>query len=176
MEKNIYVVVSQSGTLTSKLVSRCTHSKFCHVSISLDEGLCTLYSFGRRHKYTPLFGGYIKESPEEGVVKKFLNKEIVVLRFSVSEEMFAEIGAHLDDMYENRKMYKYNYLGAFLSIFRKNYEKKNKYYCSQFVREVLLKFHVCEKDEMPSKAIYPRDFLSAFADKIIYQGPFAKII
>lgn len=176
MEKFIYVVVSQSGTLTSKLVSKCTHSKFCHVSVSLDEDLRTMYSFGRRHKYTPLFGGYIKESPTEGVVKKFLNKEIVVLRFAVEEEVFAQIGAYLDEMYENRKAYKYNYLGAILSVFRKNYEKKNKYYCSQFVREVLVKFNVCEEDDMPTKVIYPRDFLSSFADKISYRGPFAKLV
>ncbi len=176
MEKNIYVVVSQSGTLTSKLVSKCTHSKFCHVSISLDEGLHTMYSFGRRHKYTPWFGGYVKESPDTGIVKKFLNKEIAVLRFSVEEDRFAKVQAYLEDMYRNRKVYKYNYLGAFLSVFHKNYQKKNKFYCSQFVRDVLLKFNVCQEEDMPKGVIFPRDFLSAFAEKIIYRGRFTTLL
>lgn len=171
MKKNIYVVVSQSGTLTSKLVSKCTRSKFCHVSISLDEGLHTMYSFGRRHKFTPLFGGYIKETIGGGYN---LNGEIAVLAFSVEEEQFFKIQTYLEDMYRNRKVYKYNYIGAILSVFHKNYQKENKFYCSQFVREVLLKFGVCEKEDMPQKVVYPRDFLSAFAENIIYLGQFAK--
>ncbi len=168
-EKYIYVVISQTGTLMSKVIQGSTKSKYCHSSISLQPSLETMYSFGRRYMFTPLFGGYIKESPDGGIFKRYPKTEVVVLRFLVTEKCYAEIKTYLEEMYENKKRHKYNYIGAFLATFGKKFHRKRNFYCSEFVRDTLLKFEVCPKNSMP-EVVIPSDFLKAFDDKKVYSG------
>ena len=46
----IYVVLSDSGSVVSKLLRLFTKAKYNHVSLSLREDLSEMYSFGRRWK------------------------------------------------------------------------------------------------------------------------------
>ena len=50
MEKKIYIVLSQTGAITSKFLQMFTHDKYNHVSISLMPTLEKMYSeFGSTH-------------------------------------------------------------------------------------------------------------------------------
>ena len=49
--KNVYVVVSQSGTMPSRVLRKITGAPYNHVSVSLRADLKQMYSFGRRYKY-----------------------------------------------------------------------------------------------------------------------------
>ncbi len=167
--KYVYVVVSQTGTGISRVIQKLTKEKYCHSSISLDASLLTMYSFGRRYKNTPLFGGFIRESIREGVFQRYPNTEIVVLRFLIEENKYNELQSYLESTYQDKKRYGYNYLGAFFALFHKKVRRKRKRYCSEFVRETLLKFAICQENELP-EVVRPMDFLSIFADKVIYQG------
>ncbi len=166
--KYLYVVVSQTGTIISKIIQRATKAKFCHVSVSLEKNLGTMYSFGRRYAYTPLFGGFVQETPQSGVFKRYPKTEAVILAFPLSEQAYAQICLRLREMYEDEKRWKYNYLGAILAGIRKRHSKKGKYYCSEFVRELLLRYHVTE-EELPA-VMRPTDFLSIFKENRIYEG------
>ncbi len=168
-EKYIYLVVSETGTWTSKLVRAFTKTKYCHVSVSLDKSLETMYAFGRRLIWTPLFGGFIKESPTTGVFKRFPKTDMVLLRFSISEAQAVAIKTRLEDLYAQKKKYKYNYIGAFLATFRKPFPRKRKYYCSEFVQALLEEFLVCPVGALP-KVVYPEDFIKLFPDEVIYRG------
>lgn len=48
-----------------------THAEYCHASISLDERLEEMYSFGRVNPYNPFWGGYVRESPDYGMISNF---------------------------------------------------------------------------------------------------------
>ena len=54
--KKVYFIVTHTGTTLSKIIKFYTKKEYSHVSISLDEGLNQMYSFGRKHAYNPFFG------------------------------------------------------------------------------------------------------------------------
>lgn len=45
--KKIYIILTYSGTILSRLIKVYTREKYCHVSVALDENLNEMYSFGR---------------------------------------------------------------------------------------------------------------------------------
>ena len=67
----IYVVLTYTGTVLSRFVKLFTKGEYSHVSISLDENLEEMYSFGRINPYIPFWGGFVQESPHYGTFKRF---------------------------------------------------------------------------------------------------------
>ena len=56
--KQLYIVISQTGTLLSRILKQITGAEYNHASISLSRDLERMYSFGRRHPYNPFWGGF----------------------------------------------------------------------------------------------------------------------
>ena len=69
--KQLYIVISQTGTLLSRILKQITDAEYNHASISLSRDLERMYSFGRRHPYNPFWGGFVIESPSTGTFKRF---------------------------------------------------------------------------------------------------------
>ena len=69
MKRNIYIMVSQTGTNCSKILQFFTRAPYNHASIALDEDLNSLYSFARQNLYIPLIAGFVKENINEGIYK-----------------------------------------------------------------------------------------------------------
>ena len=176
MENNIkndneydYVVVSQTGTILSLMLKFFTKAKYNHASISLDNKLDQMYSFGRKYPYNIFYGAYVKEHPSFGTFKRFYKTTCQVLKLKVTKEQKDCIEKTVKTMYENKKEYKFDVLGIFLASFKKKLKRKNYFYCSEFVRTVLLNAGVVEKDQLPY-IIKPIDFLSLKNAEKIYEG------
>ena len=74
--KSLYVIVSMTGTLPSRLIRRREKSEFSHVSISLDRRLHHMYSFGRLCKWMIYPGGLVHEIPDRNVYRRFPHTKI----------------------------------------------------------------------------------------------------
>ena len=109
--KQLYIVISQTGTLLSRILKQITGAEYNHASISLSRDLERMYSFGRRHPYNPFWGGFVIESPRTGTFKRFSETKVLVLSVSVTEEQHAELKEMLDVMWKRRRKYGYNYIG-----------------------------------------------------------------
>ena len=59
--KNIYLVLSQTRSILSRIISRATGDRYAHVSLSLSDDLDEMYSFGRVYAFTPIIGGFVRE-------------------------------------------------------------------------------------------------------------------
>ena len=172
--KSFYVVLSRTGTIMSRMISKLTGDWYTHASISLDDNLQTMYSFGRLWAYNPWFGGFVKESVEFGTMRRFRNADTLVLRIEVSEEKYEEIVAYVTAMYAERKKYKYNYLGVFFSKWRVRVSsrKGNRFYCSEFVKHLLERFGIIQPDEF-GQVVRPMELLKlkqGGKGQIIYRG------
>ena len=66
----IYIVVTQTGTVLSRILKIVTKAEYNHVSISLDPSLDQMYSFGRKNAYNPIWGGMVQECPKWGTFKR----------------------------------------------------------------------------------------------------------
>lgn len=143
-EKNrkIYIVISQTGTILSRILKFITGAKYNHASISLSPDLSIMYSFGRRHPYNPFWGGFVTESPDTGTFRRFSETRAVVLAITVREDQYMAIQERIDAMLEMKEAYHYNYLGLGLAAFNVRYRRSRHYYCSEFVRDLLAKSDV----------------------------------
>lgn len=165
--KHIYVVISQTKSIVARIISRITGDKYSHASIALDDKLDEMYSFGRIYTNNPVIGGFVKESPHYGTMKKFCMANIVVIQLDVDDERFEEINDYIGLMYARRKKFHYNYIGLFLAKFGLHFRRENYYYCSEFVKELLEKFNLIEKDKF-AVAVRPAELLE-LEGKVIYR-------
>lgn len=170
--EQVYIVVSQTGTILSRILKFITHAEYNHVSIALKPDLQLMYSFGRLNPYFPFWGGFVVESPNFGTFKRFFNTKVVVLALDIDDDRYGRIKSHIDKMLISPKSYKYNYLGLCLAAFKIAHRGHNAFYCSEFVRDVLQKVDVEGIDSFED-IIKPVDFLSLPGTDCIYQGKLA---
>ena len=81
--KKIYIVITFTGTILSRLVRLITRKKYCHASISLDEKLENMYSFGRKNPYLLLPAGFIHEYKDKGTYKRFYKTKAQIYSLEV---------------------------------------------------------------------------------------------
>lgn len=172
-EKKLYVVVSQTGSIVSKILKLLTGARYNHVSVALDETLTPMYSFARKYTYNPFWGAFVREYPGRGTLGRFKNTEVVVLELNCSSEQYDAVAARLEKMYREREKYRYNYRGLFSAYFSKKYHKKHHYYCSEFVRDLLERSGIIPENSFGDIA-KPIDFLRLPQAACVYCGSLRK--
>ena len=168
-KQQIYIVLSQTGTILSKLLHLITKKEYNHSSISMNRELTQMYSFGRRNPYNPVSAGFVRESPHFGTFKRFSETKIAVLSLTVSEETYDAIGTLLEEMIECHKHFHYDFLGLFAAAFHVSYRRRNYFYCSAFVKNVLEKYGVDGVENL-APITHPVDFMSLPGAELIYRG------
>ena len=165
----VFVVLTQTGTILSQILRVVTGDAYNHASISVDGSLQTLYSFGRRHPYNPVWGGFVQESPVSGTFGRFAGTRAKVLQVPVTQQQYEQIKQHLEQMYQHRRRYHYNYLGLLLAFFHRSYQKENYFYCSEFVKDVLVRYDVTREDAF-GKIVKPMELMELSGSREIYSG------
>lgn len=170
--RKIYVLLTQTGTFLSRFLKFFTKDRYNHSSIAMDDELNEIYSFGRLNPYNPFIGGFVRESPDYGTFKRFYKTTGILLELDISAEKYEKTLAKLRDMYNRREEYKYNYKGLFASFFGVVVEKQHRYYCSEFVKKVLIDNELINPDDF-SGITAPADFLNIPDAKVVWQGVLA---
>lgn len=166
--KRLYIVLSQTGTVLSRILKFVTGAKYNHVSVSVSEDLEQMYSFGRRNPYNPFWGGFVLESPYSGTFNRFRKTKVAVLAVEISAERYAEICEILPQMYSHRENYHYNYLGLYLAAIHIKREKDHCYYCSEFVKAICRECGVDGADQLPP-IVQPIHFMD-LPHTVVYCG------
>ena len=169
MKKHVYIVISQTGTLLSRILKLVTKAEYNHASISLVPDLSTMYSFGRKNPYNPFWAGFVTESARFGTFKRFSKTRVVVLDIAVSEEQYLSISRRINTMMTLKQHYHYNYLGLWLAGLRICYRKKRCFYCSEFVKDLLEKQDIHGVRQLDS-IVQPIHFLKLPTAQQIYTG------
>ena len=102
--KKIYIVLTYTGTILSKIIKGYTRAEYCHVSLALDENLEEMYSFGRIHPYNPFIGGFVHEGINIGTFKRFKNTKALIYSLEIDEIKYEKINQDKYKIYlDNRK-------------------------------------------------------------------------
>jgi len=67
--KKIYVILSRSTTVLSRLIHHFKGDEYTHAALALDKELNYMFSFGRRRPGNPFVGCFKHEKLNEGVYK-----------------------------------------------------------------------------------------------------------
>ncbi|MCM1166251.1 MAG: hypothetical protein NC299_01185 [Lachnospiraceae bacterium] len=168
-EREIYLVITQTGSIVSRMLKKITGAEYNHISVSLEPDLRCMYSFGRRYTYFPWYGGFVRESTEYGAMKRFSDARAVVLAIPVSESTYNGVEAALKDMIAHKDDYHYDSIGLVLAGFKIIYKRERHYYCSDFVRELLVNFGI-EDSGLFEPIVQPMHFLDIPDGNVIYRG------
>ena len=165
--KQIYLVLTDTGTILSKIIKIFMKDEYAHVSLALDKTLNPMYSFGRLNPYNAFRGGFVHEYIDKGTFKRFKNTKAIVMVIDVSDEQYEKIKSNILDFENNNKAFKFNTLGLFEVYFNIKRDKQNYLYCAEFVKYILensdLNFDLPE-------IIRPEHFKDIQNSKIIYTG------
>ena len=165
--KKIYFVLTYTGTILSRIVHIYTRQEFCHSSLSLDAELNEMYSFGRYWAYNPFIGGFIKEEVDSGTFKRFRNTKAAIYSLEVTDWQYKRIKREIKRMKNSKDKYTFNTLGLAAILFDKKLTRKNKYYCSEFVKHLV---EVGKVENNLPDIVRPQDFENIDNVELIYKG------
>ena len=167
--RHLYVMLSMTGTPLSRAIRFTTKDPYSHCSISLDDKLHEMYSFGRLIKYTMIFAGLVHEIPDRNVYRIYDHTLCAIYEVDVTEAQYTEAREYLKRLWNKRKYLSYNTPGLVLARFNRYPSIPNSYYCSQFVALVLQHVGV-DFTTKSYRAVRPNDFRNNPKLKLIYEG------
>ncbi len=165
--KQIYLVLTHTGTVLSRIIRTYTKDEFTHVSISLDKELKKMYSFGRLNPYNPFFGGFVHESIKYGTFKRFKNTQTKIYSLEIDDTEYENIKSLINYIKNNKELHKFNIIGLFAVGLHKRIKFDNSFYCAEFVKYVIERSGI--ETNLPD-IIKPEDFKKLDNIKLVYQG------
>lgn len=165
-QRKIYLLLTDTGTLFTRMIKLFTQEPLNHASLGLDDQLSEVYSFGRKNMRNPFNGGFVRENIRSGLFKR---ANCAIYCCTVSEEQYQEMCKKIRAMEMNKKKYKYNLLGLIGVLFNIEIERKNAFFCSQFVASVLNDSGVVMINK-PIAFVTPHDLKKFSSFELIYEG------
>lgn len=147
-DNHVYIVVSNTGSAASDIISVFTKKQYNHTSLSFDRDLKTIISYnGGENIYPP---GLNREMVE--YFNKSNESSVIVYRVKISKEQKLRLVEKIKSINEEGSAY--NILG----LVTKKSMKPNMMFCSQFVYK-MLKYCDIEIFEKEETEIKPTDFI-----------------
>lgn len=167
--RKIYIILTHTGTVLSRIIKYYTKDEFSHVSIALDPDLKEMYSFGRLNPYNPFWGSFVHEEINKGTFKRFKRTKTEVYSLFVTDEQYEKAKKIITYFNDNKEKYKFNILGLICVSIHKKIKRKNSFYCAEFVKHVLKVSGVSEVNYLP-QIIRPEDFKQIQGLRLEYEG------
>lgn len=167
--RKIYIILTHTGTVLSRIIKYYTKDEFSHVSIALDPDLKEMYSFGRLNPYNPFWGSFVHEEINKGTFKRFKRTKTEVYSLFVTDEQYEKARKIITYFNDNKEKYKFNILGLICVSIHKRIKRKNSFYCAEFVKHVLKASGVSEVNDLP-QIIRPENFKQIQGLRLEYEG------
>ncbi len=167
--KRIYILLTKTKTLPSRMIYRLTRGAYTHTSIALTEETDRFYSYARRKLHNVFNSGFIVENLNAFVFAKYQHCACSLYCLEVSDEGYEKISRRIQDFEKNYKKAKYNFLGILPQRMGIRFPRKYKLTCSQFVAVVL---EASEEIVLPKDPyiMLPNDFQKIANIQKIYEG------
>ncbi|MCO6704897.1 hypothetical protein [Streptomyces sp. CHB9.2] len=134
--KEIFVLLTDTKTLVSKVSRMVTGDPYNHVSLMLSDNFDDgIYTFSLGNGINGIKGGFMVEDRAN-----LKGSRYSMYRMAVTQAVYDKIKARVTDYVNGVEKTSYNHLGLFNAIFKKNIfksEDDQTSICSEFVVEVL---------------------------------------
>lgn len=166
---SVYILLTNTGTLFTKMIQTYTKAPYNHASISFDRELSELYSFGRKHPGNPFDGGFVKEDIKTGTFSKYPGTTCVLYELAITRREEEKMKRVLRFFIRKKGKFLYNLLGVIGVALKEPVEFSNSYFCSQFVAEVLSRSGIKLWNKLPA-LVTPDDFRRNDRLVLVYEG------
>jgi len=172
-KKTIYIVLTNTGSLPTRIIKAYTRAPYNHVSISFSKDLKELYSFGRKRMRNPLIGGFVKETIDNGIYAYFKDTTCSVYALEVDPKVYYKTKEVIRRFKRNKDKYGYSFIGLLGVIAKRPIEREYTFFCSEFVASVLEEGGLKLFNKPPS-LVTPNDFILSINMSPIYVGKLAE--
>ncbi len=125
--RTIVVLFTSYKDAISDFVYYISGRSYTHASISIDENNDYFYSFNMK--------GFRREYPKR--YKKKLREQSAAIYLEISEKSWMQLQHRLTEMEAAQESYHYSRLGVVACLMHIAWKRKMRYFCSQFVSELL---------------------------------------
>lgn len=146
---SVYILLTRSPTLFSRLIHFATDDAFTHASISLDGPGGRFYSFARIYDQLALPAGLVEEG-RRWRSQPWSSTPCRLYELQVSPAVYRRLRRRLEAMYARRELYSYNLLGALSCWFHHPLPRRRHFFCSQFVAQLLEECGAVELEKPPA--------------------------
>ena len=162
----VYIILTDTGTLFTRLIKVFTKSSLNHASISFTKELDTTYSFGRKKANNPFIGGFVKENMNGTL---FENATCSIFSCTVSKSEYDQMLEFVKQVETHQENYKYNLIGLFGVLFNRKIKRNRAYFCSEFVATTLNNGGISITSK-PECLVKPNDLVECDYFHSIYEG------
>ncbi len=186
--KTIYILLTRTHTIFSRGIRLLTGAPFTHAALSVaqsptefwreaGDALCRngFYSFGRKNPWLPFPAGFTMESGENGYLRTFPATQCALLAIDITEEAYRSICVRLAKMEKTERYYHYNLLGALLCGVGIPFPRRRRYFCSQFVADLLERSGAVVLPK-PVQLMRPVDFAFLCGARVVYMGTVGELL
>ena len=173
--KTIYILLTRSDTVLSRMVHFVTADCYTHVSLSFDKSLQPLYSSSRKNGRTLFPAGPCREHLQGGYYQKHGQTPCALYELPVSDEVYWSVKQGVQQIMENERDYHFNIIGLLLCQLNVPYHRKRHFFCSQFVSQVLEENGAIELPKDPT-VMKPSDYMSMPELVCRFQGRLHELI
>lgn len=160
-KRKIYLLLIRFPDTGSKLIHALTGFGYTHASVGLDEDLNTFYSF--------VVKGFIVEKIDRYVKPNRTPFPCRLYELEVSQRVYDRVKAIVRTFEIHQNELEYSRMGVLMGLCHIPYKKRFKYFCSQFVAEVL-QLSCAVTLQRDSNLYFPDDLRRLPGMKLDYQG------
>ncbi|WP_312813540.1 hypothetical protein [Sedimentibacter sp.] len=166
--KKIYIVLTRTNTILSRMIGFIKDDEYTHASISLDRHLSRMYSFGRKYTYNPFVGRFVKENLNEGVYGRHDNLHGLVMEIEVTREQYRKAENLINEFILKKDLYKYNYIGLINCLLNRESCNNHRFLCSEFVYYILNKSSIANFNKS-GNLVRPQELLN-IKGRVVFSG------
>lgn len=160
--KKVTVLLTKYTDFWGRFARGITGKGYSHASISLDENEEIFYSFNAK--------GFAIEKPKKYWPKKKLPGSMYI-RISVPQAIYDSLENSIRNIQEEKHNYAFSKFGLFLCYLNIPHTRNKKYFCSQFVAEMLSRNGIAKLKKSGSLYV-PNNFINDIVHYFPYQQTF----
>jgi DNA polymerase III alpha subunit (gram-positive type) len=166
-KKYVYVLLTDTKSMFSKVARHITGDPYNHVSVALDDTLTTGFTFNISNGLSRT-GGFLRED----LKKEMRGSRYSMYRVAVTPEMYLKLENRLNDYFTKVSETSYNFFGLVNAIARKGIfkDEEGQMICSQFVASLLHEIGITIFKNRPLSAVRPYDFVKTKMLEFVKRG------
>lgn len=165
--KTVFILLTKYEDISSKLFNLFTFTKYTHAAIGLEDEEDHFFSFVTNN-------GFYLERPLRSKNPEKQARECALYELKVTNGTYELIKGKIDLFNEEAGKYHYSFLGVLLCILRISLQRKNHYFCSEFVSELLTMSGAIRTQKKPNLFL-PDDFRNISELKLCFLGTIGEL-
>lgn len=167
----VYVVLFYSGTALGKLIKAAAGPHFSHAAISFTENLTEMYSFGRKSGLN--VEAFVVDSIENEAYQR-PDTQYAIYMVPATAEQYDRMKERIQWFIKNAAKFKYNFSGLFKNYLGISDNPKYRYFCSQFVADILNVADPSKPYFADPSLVTPENFIYTTFAQYVVSGPLSE--